>query len=104
MPRSPGELVELVEDAVLLGDREAVARLLEPGAALLGPDGPGGDPVELLADFAAAPGGPVVRRGLAVCLGTGGGTVLVARRDPARGWQVAAVVSRRADHPWRQFA
>ncbi|MEO7981874.1 MAG: hypothetical protein ABI807_13415 [Sporichthyaceae bacterium] len=92
--RSPGELVELVEDAVLLGDRDAMAGLVEPGAPLLSRTGvvAAGDPVELLADVAPASCGPATGNGLAVYLSAAGSAVLVARRDPVVGWRVAAVV------------
>jgi outer membrane lipoprotein SlyB len=97
--RSAGELVELVEDAAFLGDRGALAGLLEAGAALLGPAGVGAgrDPMELLAGFVPAPGGGVAGRGLMVCLSAASGTVLVARRDPVHGWLVAALVRLASD-------
>lgn len=86
--RGPEELDTLLEDAVLLGDAAAVARLAGPGAVLVGGPGPGWRwPPDR--GYVADPRRVVAGRDVALILGSD--AVHVARRDRG-GWRFAITV------------
>ena len=86
--RSPEDLEQLLEDAILLGDRAAVAQLVEDDGVLRAGCGP------YLPGYVADPRRVLRARGLALVLGER--SVTVARRQGDGRWQYAFAVLRDA--------